>query len=404
MPATSSTASEAVSLTSDQKLALEKLEAFLSSSKQVFVLCGYAGTGKTFLIRHFAERHNLKMGFAAYTGKAVEVLRSSGLEPCFTIHSLIYRPINKCSDEVIERIAAEARKAKTIEERKKKLNMLAELTQNVSFTLRDPENIPLFDLLVVDEYSMLSKEIFDDLRSLYRKILLVGDLGQLPPVDGERLKLEPDANLTEIVRQAEGSPIIQLATKVRQGLPLGNVKAFPGVDYLVNNFDQVLCGMNRTRLEFNMRARQALFGLNCPIDPQPGDRIIILKNHAEQNVFNGQQFTVHSVDTDEDWGLVRYKILTEERSEPLTILPQGFRQYVDKNAMKFILPRDQRKAVLADYAYAITVHKSQGSQWNSVALLDDMYWKRKQDLVYYSRWAYTAITRAVSRFECFRSR
>lgn len=390
-----------VQLTADQKIALEKLIAFAKDpNKKVFCLCGYAGTGKTFLIKHFAKTMDLSLHFAAYTGKAVDVLRRHGLSPCSTVHSLIYVPRQSHSTQELLELREAAERETNAEKRKELLKELSQSAKEVEFILRDPQEIDSCDILVVDEYSMVTEEVYNDLLQLFPKILFVGDLGQLPPVNDTGIRLKPDAELTEIVRQAEGSPIIQLATKVRQGIDLP-MKPHPGADYLINNFNQVLCGMNRTRIKLNQGMRQVKYGLNCSLYPLPEDRIIVLRNDKKRNVYNGQQFTVVEC-AKKDENVLECRV--KEMETPLPLLTHGFKQYLDPNIMRLLTPADYRDGVLVDYAYAITVHKAQGSQWDRVALINDMGWMRNKDFIYYSKWAYTAVTRAVEAFEAYRAR
>lgn len=196
-------------LTSDQERAKNLIaEWFLNADDKIFVLSGYAGTGKTFLIDYVVrEVLHLKPGteavFVTPTGKAATVLIRGGTV-AGTVHSLIYVRNEDDFDvdengEIVER-------------------------QTLSFTKREKIDERI-RLIVVDEASMIAEDVLRDLLSFGVKCLFSGDGAQLPPVNGSCGLLEnPDYTLTEIVRQAADNPIIRIATMAREGkaIPYGN--------------------------------------------------------------------------------------------------------------------------------------------------------------------------------------
>src|SRR5215211_3293652 len=119
----------------------------------VFRLFGYAGTGKTTLARHIAERVDGKVHFAAFTGKAALVMRSKGCAGASTIHGLIYQP----------RDSGEA---------------------TPTFELWDDAPVSRAKLVIIDECSMVDEELGRDLMSFNVPLLVLGDPAQLPPVQG----------------------------------------------------------------------------------------------------------------------------------------------------------------------------------------------------------------------------
>jgi hypothetical protein len=147
---------------------------------------------------------------------------------------------------------------------------------------------------------MLGEAMAKDLLSFGVLILALGDEAQLPPIGDRRFftSREPDFQLTEIRRQEAGSPIIQLATEVRQKQPL--IYGSYG-DSAVNrrgtmllkdllNYDQVIVGTHRKRQHLNKRMRE-LLGHSGEL-PNPGEKIVCLKNNREKGLLNGTLWTV----------------------------------------------------------------------------------------------------------------
>ena len=156
------------------------------------------------------------------------------------------------------------------------------------------------DLLVIDECSMVDEEIARDLMRYGRPILVLGDPAQLPPVNGAGYftDAQPDVMLTEIHRQAKDNPIIQLATATRLGnrLALGEYGASRVIERGVLKgrevlaADQVLVGKNDTRRTYNARMR-LMAGFTEKL-PEPGDRLVCLRNDKPTGIFNGGLFRV----------------------------------------------------------------------------------------------------------------
>jgi hypothetical protein len=182
----------------------------------------------------YADKNTMfSVKYMTPTGKAAQVLRKKGL-PATTIHSAIYTP---------RKIPG---------------------TQFVKFDLKMPSEFADTDLFVVDEGSMLTKPIFEDILSFNKPVIVLGDPGQLPCIsdsdDPEERKfnivMEHDAFLDEITRQAEGSPIIQLSFMARTGKFIPQKIFGPGCAVFPANkmtyqglskADQLLCGTNATR-------------------------------------------------------------------------------------------------------------------------------------------------------------
>ncbi|PPC98073.1 MAG: ATP-binding protein, partial [Methylocystis sp.] len=176
--------------TPEQDQALTAVARWLETpgARQVFRLFGYAGTGKSTLARHLAEHVEGDVAFAAFTGKAALVMRSKGCKDARTIHSLIYRATDTETEEP-------------------------------SFVLNDDSAAARAKLIVVDECSMVDEELGRDLLSFGKKVLVLGDPAQLPPVKGGGFftDAEPDVMLKEVHRQAADNPIIRLSMAIRAG-------------------------------------------------------------------------------------------------------------------------------------------------------------------------------------------
>lgn len=343
---------------------------------QVFRLFGYAGTGKTTLAKTIAGGKQRTL-FAAYTGKAAQVLTRKGA-PATTLHKLIYKPNG-------ERIEYKRDKDGVIALDDEGHPIPAPGAKpQPSFAL-DPESPLLWsDLLVVDEVSMVNKWLGEDILSFGRPVLVLGDPAQLPPVEGGGFFTaeKPDRLLTEIHRQAAGSPVLAMATAIRSGERTAKV---PSCDYrTASRFDQVIVGTNAMRWGLNEELREVM---GFPEErPVPGDKIIVLQNNYELNVMNGETFTV--IEYNPKTGVL-HGIDDEGFPRELDVWKQGFSRAgeAELKAMKY---GDQVERVMATFAWAITCHKAQGSQWDTVLVVDESHVFRRDR----TRWLYTAVTRA----------
>lgn len=347
---------------------------------QIFRLFGFAGTGKTTLAKELAASVKGKVLFATFTGKASLVLRAKGCDDASTIHSLIYKV------EVDER------------------------TGEALFELNPDSDLASAALLIVDEVSMVGEALAKDLLSFGTKILVLGDPAQLPPVkdEGFFINAEPDVMLTEVHRQARDNPIIRMSMDIREGRRLNPGKfgeseiiRRSAIDRdrcgeLVIAADQVLCGLNRSRVSFNRRIRdmKGLAGVQEPWHPVIGDRLICLRNDRQAAIFNGSIWEVEEVGLEAGKsGLEHIEALVvsqDEDRDPLTarILPHffnGTEHEVDWRA--------RRGFHEFTFGWAITCHKSQGSQWDNVVIFDESGAFREHA----RNWLYTAVTRAAEK-------
>ena len=414
----------------------------------IFRLFGYAGTGKTTLAKHIAENADGKVLFAAFTGKAAMVMRSKGCHGATTIHSLIYRPLESSTEtpsfELWDGAPASEAKLIIIDE----CSMVdAELGRDLmSFgvpvlVLGDPAQLPpiqgggyftetepdamltevhrqaresgeevpefvLWDeapaseakLIIIDECSMVDAELGRDLMSFGVPVLVLGDPAQLPPIQGGGFftEAEPDAMLTEVHRQAFDNPIVRLSMDVRAG-----ERPQPGAygdtqvvrrDELdpqrVLEADQVLVGRNNTRRAYNTRMRERR-GFEGAF-PSAGDKLVCLRNNRKKGLFNGSLWSVKQAPTTRKQ-ILKMRLLPEDfgsRTVSVSVRPECFTGAIEK------LDWQQRKRYEEfDFGYVLTVHKSQGSQWDDVVLFDESFAFPDSR----ERWLYTGITRAAQK-------
>ncbi len=369
-----------------QDEALRAVATWLKAGRpQLFRLFGYAGTGKTTLARYFAEHVDGQVQFAAFTGKAAQVLRSKGATNARTIHSLIYRPRG---EEAVE------------DETTGKTSM------SPTFSLNRQSPIAKAALVVIDECSMVDEQLGRDLLSFGTPILVLGDPGQLPPISGGGFftEQEPDFLLTEIHRQARDNPIIRMALDVREGRDLaygdyGGALVI-GKDEvtqdLVLDADQVLVGTNRTRRRYNRRLRE-LKGFTADY-PQAGDKLVCLRNDPAKGLLNGSLWKVMTASRETVKPGINLLVSPEEDDPDRGVAKIKLLKAAFEDAEAEIPWQQKRRFDDFDYGYALTVHKAQGSQWNDVVLFDES-WAFKDTR---ERWLYTAITRAAERLTIVR--
>lgn len=380
-----------ITLSPIQAEAALKAEAWLKSrDKPFFYIGGYAGTGKTSIANKITQSVERRL-FGTYTGKAASVLQKKGV-PAETIHSLIYKPI-PVNEQKMKDLYEKKKAAKNETEAKEIQDKIREELKP-KFVLNDESPLRDCDLLVVDEVSMVGEEIAMDLLSFEVPILVLGDPGQLPPITGEGYFTAnaPDVMLTEIHRQAAGNPIIGMATIARQGgrLKVGSYGSSKCVsraqfnDQLYPSYDQVICGRNLTRKATNSRIRDFLGHVSA--SPAEGEKVICLKNNKELGILNGTQWLVHSC---EDNGIYLSLALHKEGfaggDKPINVDCHPFE--VDFNDMPWYM---RKRFEEFDFGYAITCHKSQGSQWPKVLIHNESWCFRENA----QKWLYTALTRA----------
>jgi len=377
-----------MNISPDQQKALKKIIAWYKDpeKEQFITLGGYAGTGKTTLIsvfRHILHKINpsLKVGFISYTGKATRILQNKLIEnqgifpkdSVTTIHSLIYSPVSNSNQEI------------------------------VGWDIKDEIDR---DFLIIDEASMVSRNIWEDLLAYKKPILAVGDHGQLPPIAGKfNLMENPEICLTKIHRQSKGNPIIEVSTQARkkgsveigkygekvQKLDKTTWEAQEFVTQLLEEYDEntiILCGYNNTRVRINNQIRSFL-GYQSEY-PEEGDRVICLRNNHQRGIFNGMLGQIKSIEShSEKWFFAHIAMEDGFDFEGL-ILREQFNCAHPLNFSK--RRRETLEGDLFDFGYAMTVHKAQGSQAKRVILFEERF--ARMDEENWRRWLYTGVTRA----------
>lgn len=379
-------------LSPDQKEVLEAIIKWLRTKNRqpnYMTLGGYAGTGKTTLtalIRQILDKRNpkLKVALVSYTGKAAQVLKNTlrqydvSFKQDFvgTIHSLIYAPVVGEGGKIARW------------DKKQKLD---------------------YQLIIVDEASMVNQEIWYDLMSFDKPILAIGDHGQLPPIEGSfNLMEKPKLKLEKIHRQAADNPIIKLSIQARTTgeIPVG--KFAPGVvkfsqqdmdtqekvQELLKSYNEetlVLCGYNNTRVRINNFIRESKF-FEPSEEPMVGDRVICLKNNHQKQVYNGMIGTLQHIESaDENFYYAEIDFAENETLFKSNIYKHSFGAQPNNGhtpAERELL----KNGDLFDFGYALTVHKAQGSQAPRVILFEERF-KQMNDEEW-RRWLYTGVTRA----------
>lgn len=353
-----------LTLDKEQVLIIDSVVSDILRGRKEVSIGGLAGTGKSTISKEIIstlQNRGLKVVVLCPTGKAANVLRTKGVN-ADTIHSAIYNYKGKFEDDDGNELINW--------ENKDKIN-------------DDP------DVLVIDEASMVSTKLATDLRELNKKIVWIGDYGQLPPVGGDpKIMAIPDYVLEKNYRQGN-SEIVDFALTVRRGgylhtsKEVTQLKRYPWRK-LIEQYqpDQAILGFNRSRVKFNQLYRKIL-GYK-PNTPQIGDRIICVHNNRQLWVFNGMQFIIKDI-LAEDARTYKAVITSIDNNSDKTVslLKSGF------NQERYETEGLDKTHMVADFGYGITCHKSQGSEWDKVLVFNQecRAWDQR-------RWLYTAATRA----------
>ncbi|WP_210465080.1 ATP-dependent DNA helicase [Rufibacter roseolus] len=437
--------------TQDQANLFQKLDHFImrrTGLKEVFLLKGFAGTGKTTVVSSLVKILNsfgYKYVLLAPTGRAAKVMSTYSAKPASTIHKKIY---------------------------KQTANPYSE---GLAFS-RQPNKSEQV-IYIVDEASMISDDkafgdngLLQDLMGYVfekpsNKLLLIGDTAQLPPVN-QAISPSLDAaylqsnfkchvhemEMRQVMRQAEESGILMNATRLRNELvkeqpelafrtkgyrdifSMRGDKLEDGLRYAYDKFGidntTVICRSNKTANLYNQHIRRQIFFAEDEIGV--GDYLMIVRNNytwlpKDSSIgfmANGDFVEITKIIRYEEmYGMrfadVRIRFVDYPNEEELDTKIMLDTLYTEAPA----LPADKNKAlyqqVLEDYqhitskraraqemrqdkylnalqvkfAYALTCHKAQGGQWQAV-FVDHGF--LKEDLVTqeFARWLYTAATRA----------
>ncbi len=287
-----------------------------------------------------------------------------------------------------------------------------------------------YKIIVVDEISMLPKEMWELLLSHRIHVLCLGDPFQLPPIGEDNGVLaKPHIFLDEIMRQAEESEIIRLTMSIRDGKPLelfkGNeVQVIDQKDIIGGMYgwaDQILVAKNLTRRIINNQMRKMIFDTE-DTTPRIGDKIICLRNDwdhpsaAGDVLVNGTTGVLDNIRINEHHPILKPMMVADFLSDDYNdkdlefspvdlyfrnvnmdykLLTTGEETVTKDNFKTF--PKIWRPQVF-DYAYAVTTHKAQGSEYDKVLVFEE-YLKGGD----HARWLYTAATRAKEKLVIVRN-
>jgi exodeoxyribonuclease V len=445
--------------TRGQRTLLSKLAGFImdKDSDQIFVIKGYAGTGKTTLVRSLVESLpavNGKTVLLAPTGRAAKVLSNYTKKQAVTIHKKIYH-----------------RKP----------------TNDGGMAFQRQQNLHGSTIFIVDEASMISNSgglsdggmfgggsLLDDLvqyvfSGINCKLILIGDTAQLPPVgldvspalDIDYLKASfyfkiDWFELTEVVRQTEGSGILTNATDIRNqiksklnGKPHFTLNTFPDIfridgaeledalNSAYNNYgaeaSMVICRSNKRANIFNQQIRARIRWQENELSS--GDYMMVVKNNyfwlsaeskagfiangdivqltrvgniQEMHGFRFADVRMRMIDYPDEPELETRLLLDTIMSESPALSQADNKKLYESVALDYADIADRRlrlkkikedsffNALQVKFAYAITCHKAQGGQWPCV-FVEQGYLTDEMINTEYLRWLYTAVSRATEK-------
>lgn len=393
---------EDIILTEKQLEGLEIAVRRYQERKPYTCISGYAGSGKSTLVRFIIAALGLApydVCFVAYTGKAALVLKEKGNLNAKTAHKLLYQSYPR--------------------------------KDGTFFHMpRRPLEYP-YKLIVVDEVSMLPKDMWDLLLSHRIHVIALGDPGQLPPLSEDNGVLKhPHVFLDEIMRQAQESEIIRVSMDIRAGKPLqrmnGKEVRIVDKDEVVSGMlkwaDQIIVAKNQTRHFYNDLMRTYIFGEHTK-EPLEGDKVICLRNDWDtitslgDVLVNGLTGYIENIryDDNRDSVVSRKYIDTFMHADfiPDHYDPESEAVYYGDGVFEDIsmdyklfttwepsVTRDNFKKIPQvlkphefDYGYAITAWKAQGSEYNKVLVFEEDF-PRGED---HKKFLYTCVTRAKNK-------
>ena len=390
-------------LTNKQEEGLKEALIRHNNREKFITISGYAGTGKSTLVRFIIEALDVeesKVAYATYTGKAAEVLRKKGNKNAMTLHKLLYDSIPRPGGGFF----------------------------------RKPKSSLEYNIVVIDEISLAPKSMIEMLLRHKVFCIFIGDNFQLPQIDKNESHTyleHPDIFLSTVMRQAAESEIIQLTMKIRNGDPIdfmsGNeVMVIPRKDLVTGHLtwaDSIICATNITRHGINHQMRE-LLGYEGVL--QDGEKVICKRNYWEDLNEDGDALvngTIGIVENPfESFVRIPHYIKNNRHDLPVitcNIKPEGGSEFVSvdidkdflvkevscvdwrvsyqlgklKNKIGDILPRQ------ITYGYALTCHAAQGSEWDKVLVIEENFPFDKKE---HSRWLYTAATRAAEKLVLIR--
>ena len=442
--------------TESQSALFSKLETFVrnKNSKEIFLIKGYAGTGKTSLLAAFVQTlhtYKVKTKLLAPTGRAAKVFSLKARSDAFTIHKHIYR-----------------RKSKV--DITSGLDLQKNLFKNTLFFVDEASMIGDYSLLKDGQISPrnLLEDLIDYVYSGENcKLLLIGDEGQLPPVgsdfspalsDDYMTNHFPDLSvlsfrLNEVLRQSEDSEVLRNATLLRNTdwidypkfdlkkegdlIRISGLELQDALESSYSNFGaeetMLITRSNKNANAYNQQIRARILWFEEQLCS--GDILMVVKNNyfwlgdetkigfiangemirivriqkiEELHGFEFAHLRVKFVDYDE-LGEVELIIHTESlTTEGPSLKRERLKDLFFSVERDYVHIREKKKRyekILADpyfnalqvkYAYAVTCHKSQGGQWADI-YIDQGYINEDMLNPDYYRWLYTALTRGTHR-------
>ena len=437
--------------TKEQKAVLEDLSEFISTlgSRSIFLLKGYAGTGKTTLISALVKSLpsvGKRSALLAPTGRAAKVLAKYSKRKASTLHKKIYW-------------------------------IRTSKNGNTFITLK--ENLHTNTIFIVDEASMIPEDLNDSLskRSLLEdlikyvyegidcKLILIGDTAQLPPVhldvspalDEENLdkkyqKQIISKELKEVVRQEKNSLVLENATQLRKLIEVNNnslpkiklnndvIKISSGEE-LQENIEAayaqsgventtIICRSNKRANQYNNRIRSEILWQEDIISS--GDILMVVRNNyfwldekseagflangdiievtrvkeiIERYGFKFAKASIKLLDYPNENEVETILLLDTISSESPSLKYEEYKKLYKEVGLDYKGQKDINKkikeneffnAIQIKFGYSITCHKAQGGQWKEV-FIDIGYFKNEMLDKNYLRWLYTAFTRSTEK-------
>ena len=384
---------------------------------------GYAGAGKSFVLSKAAAELGKKCLVLTPTNKSAQVLRDKGISAS-TLHSILYSPRNtlkfKKNDGKME-YHKDADGNFILDDHGEKIPVIE--SEELAFDfVANPEELKN-KIAIIDEASMLKEQELADITSVFDKVVLIGDGMQLPPIKSKDVFAETktDIFLDEVHRVAKENPIINLATHIREGGR--NFKQFEDGEHLLvaNKFHEEvvknshkythICYNNNLRRTINAKVRAKLGFTENKI--YEGEPVISLSNIRDRTggfggkilAFNGEIFSaVKNIGISQD--LAGLSIIYVKRAtgnvhsfNSFKFWNKDFWKYHDSEKFEQDFVRIWKCLPLKadiypfDFAYCLTAHKAQGSEFDATMVWDQSSAVRG-GIIDQTRWLYTAATRS----------
>lgn len=354
--------------TGQQQVVEEAVKWYRNSSEQVFQFTGPAGTGKSVVLNEIIRRLGLsleKVAPMAYIGQAAIVMRLKGLTNAKTIHSTLFNPVEAYQLDSNHNIVMDT------------------YLNKPKFELKfEPKDLTGVELMVIDEGGSVPRGLKYEIESRGIKILVAGDLDQLPPVKDQPAYLYEGKihHLTEVMRQKLNSGMLYIADRAKRGLPIHTgyygdcivIEESDLNDYMISKSDIIVCGTNASRERFINRVRRDILKISSDL-PVFNERVVCRKNNWNIEVeginlangligrvanspgvegFDGKTFTM-----DFQPSMLNSYFVGLPCDYNYLIAPHNQKQFLKNNKYN--------RGEKFEFAYAITTHMSQGGQFRN---------------------------------------